>query len=481
MTQTLSKWKIAAFAMGNFGWCIATFSYSILITYFYYPPVVEGHPEIPEFISRSPVLFGATIVGLIYAFNRVLDAISDPIIASLSDRCSSRFGRRRFFMMLSFIPTALASAAIFFPPVSEASSLNVGWLIGCCIVVTLGLTMYCVPYMSLIPELGKSGKERVLISTFCSVTWALGFACGQLIWVIKGALQEQGYDAVTAVQISVSIFAVLGIIGMLVPILAINENRDCATPCAEHQAPKTSILNTLKSAFQNRDFATFTVSNGLAFMSRFFLEVGAIYYITMLMGLPEENASMMMMTLFGLSFLLYPVVVKLATKYTKKALFRFALAGQGTLLIAFSFCHILPNPEILGWSIIVLFAFPLAILGIIPNVIVADLALADTKENGSKREALFYGANMFAYKAATSLTALVFPSLIIIGAANRGEAISEPTQFGVTLTAVFAGLLAYLGVWLMRNYNEHKILKAIGEELETETPMSEPSRKVKAL
>ncbi|WED24775.1 MFS transporter [Vibrio sp. JC009] len=464
-TKPLSKWKMAAFAMGNFGWCIATFSYSILITYFYYPPVVDGTAEIPEFISRSPVLFGATIVGLIYAFNRILDAVSDPIIANLSDRSTSRFGRRRFFMMLSFIPTALASAAIFYPPVSESSGMNVLWLIGCCVVVTISLTMYCVPYMSLMPELGKTGRERVLISTFCSVTWALGFAAGQLVWVIKDNLQNSGYTPVEAMQMAVAFFSLLGIIGMLIPILAINEDRDCHKGEAQRPHENQGMFSALKNAMQNRNFAIFTVSNGLAFMSRFFLEVGAIYYITMLMGLPESNASMMMMTLFGLSFVLYPVVVKLSKHYTKKSLFRFALAAQGTLLITFSLCSYVPQPDLLGWSIIVLFSFPLAILGIIPNVIVSDLALSDTKETGHKREALFFGANMFAYKAATSLTALIFPSLIIIGSLREQGVSPEPTEFGVTMTALIAGLLAYTGVWLMRKYDEHHILETIGEAI----------------
>lgn len=458
--QALSKWKILWFSFGNFGWCIATFSYGILITYFYYPPVVDGSVELPEFISRSPVLFGATIVGLVYALNRVLDAISDPIIASLSDRSKSRFGRRRFFMMLSFIPTGLASMAIFFPPVDGVSSLNVLWLIGCCVVVTLSVTMYCVPYMSLIPELGKTSHDRILISTFCSVTWALGFAVGQLIWVLKGYLQSLGFTPVEAVQIAVSIFSLLGIMAMLVPILAVNEKRDCAPATANE-----GMLQSLRTAFANRDFTIFTLSNGLAFMSRFFLEVGAIYYITMLMGLPESDASMMMLTLFGLSFLLYPLVIKLSKHFTKKALFRFALGMQGALLSAFALCQFVPRPDLFGWSLLLLMPLPLAIIGIIPNVIVADLALSDAKRTGQKKEAVFFGANMFAYKSATSLTALLFPSMIILGAVTEPGSSPDPTSFGVTLTACLAGCLALLGVYLMRQYDEQRVLASIGETL----------------
>lgn len=456
--QPLSKWKIFWFAFGNFGWCIATFSYAILITYFYFPPVIEGAVEIPEFVGRSPVLFGFTIVGLVYAFNRVLDAISDPIIAGLSDRSTSRFGRRRFYMMLSFIPTGLASAAIFFPPVHETSGLNIAWLIGCCIVVTISVTMYCVPYMSLIAELGKTDHDRVLISTFCSVSWALAFAVGQTVWVLKDTFQGMGFSAVEAVQISVSIFSLLGIITMLVPILAIDEKRDCIA-----RSSSEGTFEALVKAFQNKNFAIFTVSNGLAFMSRFFLEVGAIYFITMLMGLPEATATTMMLALFGASFLFYPLVVKLSTIYTKKRLFQFALAAEGVLLMAYSLSRYVPNPEMYGWCILLLLPLPLAIMGIIPNVIVADLALSDAAKTGNHKEAVFFGANMFAYKAATSLTALVFPSIIIIGAAKEAGVETAPTILGVTLSSVVAGVLAFIGVAIMSRYNEKQVMDDIGE------------------
>lgn len=459
-----SKWKLILFSFGNLGWCLATFSYMILITYFYYPPATDAGNAIPEFITRSPIFAGMTVVGLVYALNRILDAVTDPIIASLSDRSTSRFGRRRFFMLMSFIPTGLMSAAIFFPPLEFASSLNVIWLIVCCVGVTVSLTMYVVPYMSLIPELGRTDHQRVMISTFCSVSWALAFAFGQTIWVLKDMLQSMGFDPVEAIQISVSVFSMLGVLAMLVPILVIDEKRDCRG----HVSQDANMLASLKGAMKCKSFRNFTVSNGLAFMVRFFLEVGAIYYVTMLMGLEESMASLIMILLFSASFALYPLVVKLSKKYSKKSLFRLALFIQGVLLSAFTLCDYVSNPDILGWCLLAIMPFPLAIMGIIPNVIVADLALADGARTGNYREAMFFGANMFAYKVATSLTALLFPSIIIIGSLSDADA-PEPTMLGVMVSAMVAGCLAFIGVFIMRKYNEDEV-NALIEQDSTEAP-----------
>lgn len=42
-----------------------------------------------------------TIMALITGVSKVVDAISDPIVASMSDKCNSKYGRRMPFMRVS--------------------------------------------------------------------------------------------------------------------------------------------------------------------------------------------------------------------------------------------------------------------------------------------------------------------------------------------------------------------------------------------
>ena len=58
---------------------------------------------------------------IIYAFGRLWDAITDPIIAAMSDRSKSSFGRRRKFLAISRLPFALLSILAFTPPVNAMS------------------------------------------------------------------------------------------------------------------------------------------------------------------------------------------------------------------------------------------------------------------------------------------------------------------------------------------------------------------------
>ena len=52
-------------------------------------------------------------VGIIVLVGRVLDAFTDPLVGALSDHTTSRYGRRRPWLLFSIIPFAITFAACF--------------------------------------------------------------------------------------------------------------------------------------------------------------------------------------------------------------------------------------------------------------------------------------------------------------------------------------------------------------------------------
>ncbi|MGL4368538.1 MAG: MFS transporter [Spirochaetota bacterium] len=114
---------LVIFALGQFGWSLASFGACNTLLYFYMPPTDPATKQLvlPLFISQHPVLFAFTIIGAITFIGRLFDGFTNPFIATWSDRCKSRIGRRRFFMALSAAPFAVLSFLIFFPPVQASS------------------------------------------------------------------------------------------------------------------------------------------------------------------------------------------------------------------------------------------------------------------------------------------------------------------------------------------------------------------------
>ena len=93
--KKLSQGKIWCFAVGQLGWSILAAVISSWLVNYYQPDnkLIEAGHKI--FIPQGLVIFGAfTILGAITAFGRIFDAITDPLIASASDKCRAKDGRR---------------------------------------------------------------------------------------------------------------------------------------------------------------------------------------------------------------------------------------------------------------------------------------------------------------------------------------------------------------------------------------------------
>ena len=66
--------------------------------------------------STDVLLIAPAVMGLIFSISRIWDAVSDPLVGYLSDRTSISLGRRRTWILFSFIPIAIGFYAVFAPP-----------------------------------------------------------------------------------------------------------------------------------------------------------------------------------------------------------------------------------------------------------------------------------------------------------------------------------------------------------------------------
>ena len=134
--ERLPRGKLLIFALGQFGWSLASFGVSNLLNYFYMPPEKADATRIfPSFIFQGNVLWIFTVIGAIAFLSRLFDGVTNPLLASWSDRSKSRLGRRRFFMAVGAVPFALFSVLVFTPPSAfaaepslRASAGNTAWL-----------------------------------------------------------------------------------------------------------------------------------------------------------------------------------------------------------------------------------------------------------------------------------------------------------------------------------------------------------------
>ncbi|MBR5981257.1 MAG: sodium:solute symporter, partial [Firmicutes bacterium] len=81
--STKIKW---IFAIGQLGWSILAGIIGNLLVNFYLPDSTGD--GVITFVTSATVL-GLTAIGIITACGRIVDAVTDPWIANLSDNCGS--------------------------------------------------------------------------------------------------------------------------------------------------------------------------------------------------------------------------------------------------------------------------------------------------------------------------------------------------------------------------------------------------------
>ena len=223
--KSLSKSKMWAFAIGQFGWALLSGLISSWLVYFYQPDEIARETGHIPLIPQGRVIFGTfTILGLIAASGRIFDAITDPILASMSDKCKSPQGRRIPFLKWSAIPFAVVTVLVFCAPGPEASWFNAIWLFVFVALYYWFITAYCTPYTALFAELGSTPEERMNISTAISLTFIVGTAVAYVAPTVWGIF-EPFIGRISAMRVSFGILAVIACVCLFFPVFFIKEKR----------------------------------------------------------------------------------------------------------------------------------------------------------------------------------------------------------------------------------------------------------------
>ncbi len=480
-SKRLTKKQMWIFAIGQLGWSLLGGIISAWLVAFYLPTQDAKNAakfsgtEIDFYTLIAPgLVIGGflTIIGLITALCRIWDAVSDPLIANLSDNSKNPKGRRFPFMRFAAIPFSVITVLVFMAPTlftgsTEVSGWNVAWVAIMLVLFYTFMTIYCTPYNALISEFGKTQEDRMNISTFISLTYFAGTLIAYTPFVFAGFFREAvGYY--WSYIVCFIPLAIIACICMLLPTFLIKE-----TDFVEAKPAGTNAFKSLGKTFKNKDFRVFAGSDIMYWVGLTLFQTGLPFFVKVSMKLDESMVMVFMGAMTVLSACFYPIVSNLVKKFGKKRLTIFGFIGLAIAYLITAICSLVlkdaTEANALSWvfgiAIVVISSFPMALLGIIPQSIVADIAEADSVVTGEKREGMFFAARTFAMKFGQSLAMLVFTSLAILGTkqdTTKNDITANP--IGLMIVAIVAVAFCVLGAVILFFYREKKIMKTIAKE-----------------
>ena len=195
-----------------------------------------------------------------------------------------------------------------------------------------------------------------------------------------------------------------------------------------------------------------------------FFQTSMLYYITILLNIPEKMSFLVMAMSIATSICLFPFIVKISKKYNKKLPL---IVGSWIFAAVFTFIYfandiaaLVPGYElVLGIIMGLTVSFPFACINILPQSILSDIIQQDTIVSGVRREGIFSAIKTFIDKIAYALAMMIVSSVLAIGALE-GETVG---LLGIKLTGIFACVFSVISVVFFMIYNDKAVTKTIDE------------------
>ncbi len=449
--KQLTTGKIFALCMGNFARGMINGIVTTYLLTFFIP--TNANTTLPQFFLNA-----AVVMAVIRGIGTVVDAITDPWVAGLSDSCTHKLGRRIPFMRWSAIPYGLCCLMIFFPPVNGTSIVNAVWVGVLLIAYYLFSTLYNIPFSALQAEIVTEPKRRVFLYTVDSLLYVISNALVFCTSMTKGMLMGAGISEIWALRIPFIVCCVGGAIAAMIPAFAIRE-QDYITPKTYSQP----LGEALKAIFSYKNFTIITIGYLVMWVAFTFFNTAQVYYITNLLALPDIWVTIVTVISIGVGVCTYPLVNVLARKVGKKPLLLGACITYVLLYFGiYNYEFVISMIGGPGFALVIGFciAMPIAITNIIPASMFADLAQYDSIKTGKNRAGMFLAARNFANKLCQSIVVIACATLLGKGADGSGAATSEGVQATALVACIFVACA--LGIYFF--YNDKEISEAIAAD-----------------
>jgi GPH family glycoside/pentoside/hexuronide:cation symporter len=278
----------------------------------------------------------------------------------------------------------------------------------------------------------------------------VGFVIGMIVAalvnnfanVVQRSLHVQSRDA--AVQYTIWGMCIFAGLVMLVPVIFIDEKR--------YSASKPSflpLLPAIRKTFSNTNFKYYLISDFSYYMALSIISSGLLYFVTVLLALPEAEGGVLMGVMVLVSLLFYPVINILSKKIGKKPIVLFSFGILSVVFIAIYFLGKFPfSPKAQIYTLIIFAAFPLAALGILPNAILAEIAQEDARRTNENREGMFFAVKYLFIKFGQTFGIALFAFLTVYG--------KDPgNDYGLRLNGLCGCVLCVLAIIFFSRFKEH--------------------------
>ena len=338
---------------------------------------------------------------LIIFIGKVWDAITDPIVGSLSDRTRSRFGRRRIFFLIGIIPVFLSFVTLFYSFGLESVTAKVIYYAFSYMFFGTAFTIVMIPYNAILSDITSDYNERTSFTTMRMVfsggaSLVAAVVPGIIIKTVGGS-QNGPEQKIGYLIMAVALGLIFGI-SWLITFLGTKEQ--------EELPPVEKItLKSYGSVFKNPAYRNF-LGIFLSFQIAVDLVLALFIFYIDIVVLRYKSYEMIVGTLLVCSVILMVAMGALAKK--KGKVFPLFIGIPTWLFSALVFIWIdASTPVFVLFILAALIAVGSAAGNLATWSLLTDIYDIDEIRTGKRREGVYSGLTTFLRKFASGVAVLL--------------------------------------------------------------------------
>ena len=335
-------------------------------------------------------------VGLLSALPRLVDAFTDPLMGYISDQTRSRWGRRRPYILVGALLSALTFGLLWQLPEGRSENYYFWFFLIGSVIFYLGYTMFATPWVALGYELTPDYHERTRVMATQNFMGQLAYLVAPwFLWVMNLPYFDNMVEGAAALAVVVAVTVAL--LGTL-PALLLRERMLEVVAPIPGAAPGVwkstqNFMRGFATAISFGPFfrlcvATFMVFNGFMMVASFQSYV-IIYYV--FAGDTAEGAKYAgyVGTLSAVAtFCVIFLVSALSTRFGKRRAFFIAIGVSMLGYLLKWFCYS-PTYPLLLLLPAPLLAFGLGGLFTLMGSMIADVCDLDELKSNQRREGMY--------------------------------------------------------------------------------------------
>lgn len=404
--------------------------------------------------------------GILGGLPRIFDAITDPIMGFISDNTKSKWGRRRPYIFVGAILSAVFFVLLWQMDENNSATFNFWYFLIMSLVFLIGNTMFATPLVGMGFEMTTDYNERTRLMAFSQTVGLIAWVIVPWFWpmIPNENLFESQAVGIRTLALYVGVGCLL--LGLLPAIFC--RGIDGGNMEDRKELNLKSIFSNIKDliasigeAIKNKPFmklcgATFLVFNGFQIVASFSFFIIVFYLFNGDYGTTGtwpawfSSASALVSAL-----VVIPIVSAMANRWGKKNAFIIATA-LSIVGYALKWWTFTPDNPWLMFVPIPLISFGLGSLFTLMMSMTADVCDLDELENGMPRKEGTFGALYWWVVKLGQGLALVFGGLVLqlIGFDGGLATQSEETLTNLRIAdIVFPVVTAALAIVVMWRYS----------------------------